>query len=116
MTTTTGRISVEYFLDAINADRAVSNLGGLSDEMCEAGLRLWDDTVEAIPQVAGAGQLCIASSAYCSELDLPQGSTFSECLAAALDIHPQFNGSDRLVMLQELMKEHGLIEPVPFEA
>ena len=111
MTTTTERITVQEFLEAVSADRGpFGNLGGLSVAMCEAGLDLWDETVEAIPQIAGSNQLCIANRGYCDDLDLPQGSTFSECLAAALDVHPQFNGNNRLEMLQAMLKDYGLIE------
>ncbi|QNJ03739.1 hypothetical protein [Synechococcus sp. PROS-U-1] len=106
MTTTTERISIEDFIEAVIADRVPFNAeGNLSDEVCEAGLYLWDIAVDSLPE---ASSLCIAPSGFCSDLDLPQGSTWTECLAAALDIHPQFNGTNRLSMISQLINEHGL--------
>ena len=116
MTTTTGRISVEYFLDEVIADRSPSGFKSkLSDHICEEGLRLWDETVDAIPQMASINQLSIAPRSYCDELDLPAGSNYSQCLAAALDVHPQFNGEKRLRLLQLMLEDQGLTEEVPFE-
>ena len=112
----TGKVSVTYFLSEVIVDRVAAGFEcKLSDHICEEGLRLWDETIDAIPQMASSNQLCIAERGYCDELDLPAGSNYSECLAAALDIHPQFNGNHRLSMLRAMLKDYGLTEEVPFE-
>ena len=106
MTTTVERISLDDFLEGVIADLRNGNNGGsLSDEMCEAGARLWDDTLEVINQ---ASSLCIANSGYCADLDLPQGSTSVECLAAALDAAIQINGTNHLSTISHLIDENGL--------
>ena len=108
MSTTIECISLGEVIEAVIASRGPLGNDGLSDRVYSAGLYFWEDIFETVLQLADINQLSIASGGTCSDLDLPQGSTWVECFAAALDIHPQFKGSNHLSTLQEMFKDFGL--------
>ena len=67
-----------------------------------------------------AVSLDIAGSIYCSELELPQGSYWCQCVAAALDFMTPsselLSDGRRLDLLNERLVLNGFLEPEDAEA
>ena len=91
----------------VTADIQHNPNGDLPDEMRESALSIWDEVIASLPKFA-VKTFDNAFEQVCTPLGLHSGSTWTECLAAALDIHPQFNGANRLELIRAAHKEHGL--------
>jgi hypothetical protein len=78
--------------------------------------QVYDRTIDGIEE---ACSFDIAGSIYCSALELPQGSYWCQCIAAALDfIKPERGslGCNRLTLLNEALVLNNFLEPEDADA
>ena len=82
------------FCEAVISDRSGGNL---TENQIESALDLWDSILEE----ATLGSPMTADGFICEEFDLPRGSDWQMCFAAALEVCEAFDGNDHLQQLEE---------------
>jgi hypothetical protein len=113
MTTTAGAGTFECQADW-TAESVIDDY--LADNKLSRRKLAWLEQVydRALASIEAACSIDIAGSIYCSELELPQGSYWCQCIAAALDfIKPERDsiGRSRLDLLNDRLIDYGFLEP-----
>ena len=84
----------------------------LNDAQCEYLISSWDDCIETLDVIISPNQMNVAGSHFCAAVNIPSGSYWMQVIAAFMDSRPEINGDNRLELLNGVLAEKELIDPV----